>query len=182
MTFKIQNVEQHSRSTNLRVFNFNIKGNPNNYDNLVDQLYDSVFTPILAGAVNEGRIKNVPTRDRLITSAHLLPGKEGKPKPIIVRLLNGVYRAIILQCQKKYAPCSNCPSATRDPARPPPLLHPIFEDSTPEMYRFKQLLSGHDSVSAAWIAGGTVRYKLVGSEAIKKVKLIFDPIEAILAS
>ncbi len=176
---KLQDVEQHSRSTNVRVFNYNIEGDRNNYDNLVDELYDSVFTPILVGQVNEGCIKNIPTRDHLITSTHLLPDREGKPKPIIVRLLNGVYRAIILQCQRKYA---NRLSAAHDPARPPPLLHPIFEDSTPEMYGFKQRLSGHDCVSAAWIAGGTVCYKLVGSESIKKVKSIFDPIEDILAS
>lgn len=187
---KLQNLEQHSRSTNIRVLNLEIEGITDNYDSLVDQVYEKVLQPILTGAVTEGRLKTLPPRERLITSAHFLPGKDNKPKPIIVRLQNGVYRSIILQSQRKYGVRSDQPqhrSATRstqpprDAARPAPLLHPVFEDSTAEMYRFKQMLAGRDDVAAAWIAGGSIRYKLVDSEVVKKVRSIYDPIESIIS-
>lgn len=178
---KIQDLGQHTRSTNVRIFNFDCNDDID-FDTLIDQLYDRIFLPILRGALSKNRIKTIPSRDRLITSAHHLPGKDGKPKPVICRLLNSHYRTIILQHQKEFGPraMESVRPKTPGPARPPPLLHPCFEDSTAEMYRFKQQLAAHEAVAAAWIAGGVVRFKLVESDTVRRVKSIYDSIENII--
>ncbi len=187
---RVHDLELHSRSTNVRVFNFKPDNDDYNFEELSSQLYNEVFLPVLQGAVSKGRLKEVPSRDRLNVSAHPLQGKDGKPKPIICRLLNGYYRTLLLQCQKEFGKRSrqlglglglSLPFAAAT-ARPPPLLHPFYEDSSSELYRFKQRLAGHDDVSAAWIAGGAVRFKLVNSDVIKKVSNIFLPITDIINS
>ena len=99
---RVHDLELHSRSTNVRVFNFTPDNDNYNFEELATQLYNDVFLPVLQGAVSKGRLKEVPSRDRLILSAHPLPGKEGKPRPVICRLLNGFYRTLLLQCQKEF--------------------------------------------------------------------------------
>lgn len=178
---KLHDVELHTRSNTVRIFNFSPINDDYSFETLSDQLYDEVFLPILRGASGKKRLKGVPSKDRLILSAHPLPGRDGKPPPIICRLLNGYYRTIILQCQKEFGRRSESPNP-RDTSRPPPLCHPIFEDTTSELYRFKQRLAAHEGVAAAWIAGGAVRFKLVNSDTVKKVRNIFEPIEDIVAS
>ena len=176
---KLHDIEMHSRSSNIRIFNLTPQRDDCGFEELADQVYDSVLLPILQGAVRKGRLREVPTKDRLILSAHPLPGRDGKPRPIFCRLLNGYYRTIILQCQKEFGGRSSQPPG---PGRcPPPLLFPIYEDSTSELFKFKQKLAAHSAVSAAWISGGVIRFKLENSDSIRKVKSIFDSIESILS-
>ena len=175
---KLLNIEQHSRRNNLRIFNFEVNGDPRDYDSLGDQLYEKALLPILRGAVAKKRIREVPPRDKLIISAHPLPGKDGKPKPIICRLRNNYYRTIILQCKKEFAP--------RNPSSPTPncaplYRYPIFEDVAAELFRYSQQLAAHASVEAAWIVGGSIRYRLSGSDSVQRVKSIFTPVNELLS-
>ncbi len=176
---KLHDSELHSRSANIRVFNFIPQGEDCGFEELSSQLYDAVLLPILHGAVRKGRLTAVPSKDRLIVSAHPLPSKEGRPAPIFCRLLNGYYRTLILQCQKEFGRQYSRVGIT---GRPPPLQHPIYEDSTSELFKFKQKLAAQDSVAAAWISGGAVRFKFQNSETVRKVKNIFEPIENILST
>jgi len=98
---KLHDLEIHSRSTNIRVINFQVT-EPQDFEVLAEQVYDQVLFPILQGAASKGRIRDIPSRERLIVSAHLLPAKEGHPPPIFCRLLNGSYRSLILQHQKEF--------------------------------------------------------------------------------
>ncbi len=176
---KVHDLELHTRATNLRIFNFTPAQEDYNFEDLAEQLYSEVFLPVLLGAVNKGRLKEVPSRDRLILSAHPLQGKDGKPRPVICRLLNGFYRTLLLQCQKEHGVRSRRPGL--DPSRPPPLRHPFYEDTSAELYKFKQRLAARVEVSAAWISGGSVRFKLTDSDTVRKVRNIFVPIEDIIA-
>ena len=174
MKNKLHSMEQHSRRNNLRVFNLPIDGDADDNDNLIDQVYDRALLPILRGAVSKKRLREVPSRDRLICSAHYLPGKDGKPKPIIVRLLNNHQRTVIMQCKKKIAPKALTPPG---PGRPLQYHHPIFEDVSTETYRYQQRRAGRPVVTAAWIAGGVIRYRIADSEAVHRVTSVFSPIE-----
>ena len=151
---KIRNhdLEIHSRASNVRIFNFSPTNEDYHFEELADQLYEEVFLPILQGAASKGRLKSIPSKDRLILAAHPLHAKEGKPRPVICRLLNNSYRTIILQCQKEFgmrimrspSSAASRPSpASQGPVRPSPLRHPIFEDCTSELYRYKQALAAH---------------------------------------
>ncbi len=122
---KLHDMELHSRSTNVRVFNFTPQNDDYTFDNLTDNLYDTIFLPILRGAASKGRMKTIPTKDRLIVSAHPLPGRDGKSQPIICRLLNNSYRTVILQCQKEFGLRSSRPHADANADRLPPLRSPI---------------------------------------------------------
>ncbi len=180
---KLHDLELHTRASNVRVFGLTPAVDDFNFEDLSEQLYKDVFTPILEGAVRKGRIKTIPPKKRLIESAHPLMGKEGKPRPIICRLVNGFYRTVILQCQREFGVRSRRQGpGPPDSVRPPPLLHPVYEDSSAELYRFKQRLSAQTGIAAAWIAGGAVRFKLTDSDSIKRVRDIFAPIEDIISS
>ncbi len=180
---KLNKLEQHSRRNNIRVFGFDIEGDDRNCDAVIDQLYTRALLPVLQGALSKGRLTEIPGKDKLIQSAHVLPGKEGKAKPIIVRLVNNFYRTVLLQCKREFAPklTRATRTVTADPARLAPLRYPMFEDVSPETYRFLQQLIANSSIGAAWVAGGVIRYKLAGSEIIHRVGSIFDPIEKLLA-
>ena len=175
---KLHNIEMHSRSSNIRIFNFTPENDDYSFEELASQIYDSVLLPILQGAVKKGRLRSVPSKDRLIVSAHPLPAREGKPRPVFCRLFNGYYRTLILQCQKEFGLRAHQPPGLD---RRAPLRCPIYEDSTAELFKFKQKLAAHSAVSSAWISGGVIRYKLENSDTVRKVKSIFDSFESILS-
>ncbi len=181
---KVIKLEQHSRRNNVRVFGFDIDGDDRNADSLMDQLYNRAFLPILQGALSKGRLQEIPNRDRLIQSAHVLPGKEGKAKPVICRFTNNFYRTIVLQCKREFAPRATrttSPSSS-GPSRPAPLRYPMYEDVSPEVYRFLQQLAANSGIGAAWISGGAIRFKLKDSETVNRVGSIYDPIDQILSA
>ncbi len=174
---KLLNIEQHSRRNNIRIFNFKVEGDEQDCEALGDQIYERALLPILRGAVSKGRLREIPSRNRLICSAHLLPGKEGKPSPIICRLVNNFFRTVILQCRREFAPRGMVSA----PGRAPPYSYPIFEDVASEIFRYSQRLAAADGVDAAWIAGGVIRYRRTGSDTILIVKSIFTTVEELLS-
>ncbi len=180
---KINKLEQHSRHNNVRIFAIAVDGDDRNGDLLIDKLYNKAFLPILQGALSKGRLNEIPSRNRLIQSAHVLPGKEGKPKPIICRFTNSHLRSVLLQCKREFAPRLPGSSASTGPgpSRPAPMRYPMYEDVSPETYRFLQQLSANISIGAAWVAGGTIRYKLSNSDTVHRLGSIYDPIEKILS-
>jgi vacuolar-type H+-ATPase subunit I/STV1 len=116
---KINDVEMHQRSYNIRVFNFPLNGDTNDTRSVMQQVYEKQLRPVLEGAVAKGRIQSVPTADQLLETAHTLPGKDNKPKPIICRFFNRHYRTVFLQLRKEFAP-----KAASVANRPPPTSTP----------------------------------------------------------
>ena len=177
LKIKLNMVEQHSRSTCIRIFNLDISGDDRDPVVIIDNVYNRVLMPILIGAVETKKMAALPPSDKLILSAHILPGKENKAKPILVRLCNSHARTIIMMNKKAFAPSAPIASNSSGPARQ---LYPIFEDMTRDSFRTMRAISAHASVQSCWCAGGQLRYRLIDSDTIKKVSDIYCSIEDII--
>ena len=176
LKLKVNQVEQHSRSTCLHVFNLDVAGDDHDPTVIIDHVYNRVLLPILQGALQSKKIPSIPSAEKLILSAHILPGKDTKAKPILVRLNSSYSRTVIMMNKRAYAPRAAI-STSSGPAR---LLYPIFEDMTRDAFRVMRTISAHASVQSCWCAGGQLRFKLVDSEVIKKVQDIYAPIDDII--
>jgi hypothetical protein len=141
---KINNVEMHQRSFNIRIFNVFLDGDVNDTRNVANEVYDKILRPVLEGAVSKGRLSSVPAVEQLLETAHILPGKEGKPKPIICRFYNRFHRMLVLQHKKEFAPHGQSKNA----ACGPPLLYPIYEDVTKDIFMLMRALSNNNLVDS----------------------------------
>lgn len=187
LKLRVQNIEQHSRAYSIRVFNLDIDGNANDSENVARQVYTKALLPILQGAVDDGRLADVPTCSSLIEMAHTLPGKPGKRKPVIVRFYKRHHRTILMQCRKAFAPRSAEPagsSSASSTSRPRPFLYPMYKDLTSEAFKLMRSLSSNPAVTACWSAGGVLRYRLRDDESdtIHRVSCVLDSAEDIIAS
>ena len=185
---RINAVEQHSRSSCIRIFKLPIDGDENDPVIVAEQVYTKILYPIFRGAVEKKRLRHIPTIEQSIVTAHVLPSKDNKMKPILVRLLNAHLRTIVIQLKKDFAPraaaiagaAASAPSGDHASSRPPPQAYPIFEDMTRDAFQLMRALSSHVRVHSCWCSGGQLRFRLVDSETIQKVRSIYDPIEKIL--
>ena len=175
---KVNMVEQHNRSSCICLFNLDIAGDDRDPAVVADQVYNRVLLPILTGAASIGKISHIPSAEKLILSAHILPGKDNKASPILVRLNNAHSRTILMMHKRAFAPrASGSSNSTPGQVR---LLYPIYEDMTRDAFRLMRALSAHVDVQSCWCAGGQLRYKLAGSDTIKKVADIYVSVENIL--
>ena len=175
---KVNMIEQHNRSTCIRIFNLDIAGDDHDPAVVAEQVYNNVLLPVLVGAASLNKIKSIPPADKLIISAHILPGKDNKTKPILVRLNNAHSRTIIMMHKKAFAPrAAPSSSFTASQAR---YLYPIYEDMTRDSFRVMRALSAHAGVQSSWCAGGQLRYKLVDSDTVKRVVDIYASVEDII--
>ena len=185
---RINAVEQHSRSSCIRIFKMSIDGDDNDPAVVAEQVYNTIFLPIFRGAVDMKRLRYVPPIEQCIVTAHVLPSKDNKTKPILVRLINAHFRTIIMQLKKDYAPrapaapapASDSASVPVDSSKPPPQAYAIYEDMTKDAFQLMRALSSHVRVNSCWCTGGQLRFRLVDSATIQKVRSIYDPIEKIL--
>ena len=81
--------------------------------------------------------------------------------------------SLIIQLKKDYAPKSmaTTPSGSSS-TKPTPQLYPIFEDMTRDAFQLMQALSSYEQVHSCWCYGGQLRFWLVNSEIIQRVKSI----------
>ena len=179
---RINAVEQHSRSSCIRIFKLEIDGDEKDPVQVAEQVYHKILAPILKGAVDMKKLRYLPTAVQCIITAHILPSKDGKTKPILVRLVNAHMRSLIIQLKKDFAPKSEIttPSSSSISTKPPPQLYPIFEDMTRDAFQLMRALSSHEQVHSCWCYGGQLRFRLVDSEIIQRVKSIYEPIEKII--
>jgi hypothetical protein len=173
---KVNDVEMHQRSFNIRVFNMELDGDNNNNRNVKQQVYDKLLRPVLDGAVTKGRLDNIPTAEQLLETAHILPGKDGKTKPIICRFYDRFYRTVFLQLRKEFAPRAKAmpPSGTAA------YLYPAYEDMSSDMFKKMREMNNHANVKSCWAAGGYLRFKLEDNDTIYRVHCIYDPVEKIV--
>ena len=178
---RVNAIEQHSRSSCIRIFKLEIDGDEKDPVQVAEQVYRKILAPILQGAVDLKKLRYLPQAEQCIITAHILPSKDGKTKPILVRLVNAHMRSLIIQLKKDYAPKSEVttPSSSNS-TKPPPQLYPIFEDMTCDAFQLMRALASHEQVHSCWCYGGQLRFRLVDSEIIQRVKSIYDPIEKII--
>ena len=190
---QVNNIEQLSRSNNVRIFNLPIsEADKFNNFKIAHQAYTTVILPILQGAVEEGDIPDVPPCRELLERAYFLPGLGGKPGSVIVRFINRDYRTLLFIHKKRFQPRETSPPAAANKTRSTtstsstsaPLgryLYPVYEDLTKATFSKMRALSAHSTVSSAWSHNGHIRYKLVDNPAIRHVNNVFEPIDKILA-
>jgi hypothetical protein len=175
---KVNDVEQHNRSYNIRIFNLPLDGDTHDTRNVMRQVFNKVLSPILQGAVEKGRLHSLPGVEFLLETAHILPGKPSKPNPIICRFFNRYHRTLLMQHKKEYAPRMH--STATGTGKPPAYQYPIYEDITSDTFRTMRAISSHPEVSSCWAAGGVLRFRLKNSDSVHRVKSVYEPVEKIV--
>ena len=176
---RVNELEQYNRSWSVRVLNVPLTAEEEkNNVKVADKLYDLVLKPILEGAVESGTIPAIPPREHLLETAHVLPGKPGKHKPIIARFLNRDMRSAVFQHKKESAPRRTSPGPGGE--KEGSLCFPLFEDLTRTTFLKMRALATHKDVKACWSINGQLRYKLNDSDIVRKVSSVFDTVEKIL--
>jgi len=168
---RVNNLEQRNRADCVRVFDMPIEGDPTDNNSVAGQVYQKALLPILRGAVAKNRLAAVPAMEEVIENAHVLPGNR-EHKPIICRFKKNYMKVLVLQLKKEYA--ARAPPRGN---RPAPYLYPIYEDVTRDTYTLMKKLAADERVQASWITGGIIRYKLVGSEDVRKIIRVFAPFD-----
>jgi len=202
---RLHSLEQHHRGWSARIMNIPLTTEEENDNFRVrDAVYNMALRPILEGAVKEKLIQNIPTADQLLETAHVLPGKPGKPKPVILRFFNRNMRDIIFKLKKSYALRMQ---ATRDgrtngggggggggagdggarwdgaggDGDRGKFSYPIYEDLTRSTFLKLRAISQDDRVKSCWTIKGQIRFTLKKNEKeVKKVVSLLDPLDVIL--
>lgn len=199
---KLNNLEQHHRGWSARVLN--IPTTPEEEADpsaMINKVFNFAILPILEGAVRIGKLKSIPAPDQIIEVAHVLPGKPGLPKPIILRFFSRNIRNLIFSLKKDFA--------TREPDRRGAGVnlwtggegpggggvnreganvdrrlgrykYPLYDDLTKANLSKMKAISQDDRVLACWSVNGQIKYKLKKCEKVRKVISILDPLDQIL--
>jgi uncharacterized protein YoxC len=180
---KLNDLEQHHRGWSARVHNIPLSpAEEKNPNSVIEKVYQLALRPVLEGAHAAGELPEVPAADQVLEVAHVLPGKQGHPKPIIMRFYNRNLRNLIFKHKKNAAPRATGTGrgAGGSGERTGRHLYPLFDDLTRLNYAKLKAIGQDSRVQACWSVGGQLRFKLHNSEEVKKVTSILDPVEKIL--
>jgi hypothetical protein len=207
---RINSLEQHHRSWSARVLNIPLtQEEESNNCAVASKVYDLVLLPILRGAVERKLLPEVPRVEQLLEMAHILPGKAGEPKPVIIRFYNRNVKEIVFKTKKYYAPRAE---GGRGGGRRPSgdggdrsgggggrsssgdlaeeaggfegrgrYSFPLYEDLTRATFKKMRALADDDRVKACWSVKGQLRFVLHRSpNDVKKVVSLMDTLDTIL--
>jgi hypothetical protein len=171
-------MDQYNRSWSVRIMELQLSEEDEaNPFRLAETVYTKVFLPILTGALSEDLIPRIPTCDQLLERAHVLPAsKAGAIKPIICRFLNRDYKAVCFRLKKKYATKIAAPG-TGDRPR---YSFPFYEDLSSAVFKKMKVIQADSGVDSCWSVNGQLRYRLTGTDTVKKVARVLEPIDSIL--
>jgi hypothetical protein len=178
----LNNLEQHGRSYSVRVNNFPLDGvDERDPPAIINKVFNSIFLPILNGAVSKQAITSVPTCFETIEMAHTLPGRGDKPKPIIVRFFNRNVKTLIFRHRKEFAPKADLPGSTSGSGSARvKYAYPFHDDLTRDTYAKMKALQADPRVHACWSTGGYLRYKLSESGDVRRVTSVYASNDDIL--
>ena len=185
LNHRLNELEQYTRGGSIRVLNVPLTDEEErNNTQVATKLYNLVLKPILQGALDSGDIDNIPSREQLIEKAHVLPGKDGEHKPIIARFYNREMRVLCFQHKKKSVPRVPAGASTsrRNQEKEGSYCFPFYEDLTKANFVAMRAISDHKDVQSCWSINGQLKFKLIGSTVVKKVKSIYDTVDNIVAS
>ena len=141
-------------------------------------VYYKALLPMLQGAMTKGLLQSIPPCELLLETAHILPGNNSKPWPIIARFYSHNMQAMMFQLNKEFAPkAENSPSSQ---LRTPRLKYPFYEDLTKINFKMLRALADDSRTGAVWSIGRVIRYKLANGTDFKKVGDVFADIDDIL--
>jgi len=166
----LNNTEQHQRNYSIRINNLQLPDSiSQNPHKVRDFVYDTAIAPILRGAVELGDLPALPSSSSIIELAHILPGPDSKPRPIIARFFNRLDRGLVFKHKRQYAP--------RELTNSKRLRYPFYEDLTRDSFSLMRRLNADDRTESAWSVRGQIRFKLAGTEVVKKVDNVFRDYE-----
>jgi hypothetical protein len=172
---RVNSLEQHGRSFSVRVNNLPLEGiDERDPPAVIKRVYDSVFLPILQGAAAKQAISSVPTCYEMIEMAHPLPGRNDKPKPIIVRFFNRNLKAVLFKHRKEFA------AKEEQSGQRPKYRFPFHDDLTRDTFNKLKLLQNDPRVHSCWSVGGSLRYRLVDCNIVRRVSSIYKSNDDIL--
>jgi hypothetical protein len=204
---KLNKLEQHHRGWSIRVMNVPISKEEETSNDVVrDKIYNLALLPIFRGAVEKRLIQAVPSAEHLIEMAHVLPGKAGQPKPVIVRFYNRNMRDICFKLKKHYAPREGRANAGGGAGGggawgaaggatgggqgeeqaggfegKGKYSFPIYEDLTRATFLKMRAIANDSRVKACWSIKGQIKFTLVSKpDEVKKVESLLDSLESIL--
>ena len=206
---RINSLEQYNRSWSARAMNIPLSEEEESDNQAVaDKVYELLLLPILQGAVEKKIITTVPPVNQLLEIAHVLPGKAGHPKPVIMRFLNRNVRETIFRLKKYYSPREGGPGAGAGGARSARgsggagagrgggggggeegggfegrgrYLYPLYEDLSRASFQKMRAIAGDSRVKACWSVKGQIKFVLLRSpNEVKRVVSLLDPLEDIL--
>jgi len=204
---RLNSLEQHHRGWSARVLNIPLS-KEEEADNfkVQEKVYNLALLPILIGAVERKILHSVPECDQLLEIAHVLPGPENSPKPIIIRFYNRNLRDICFRLKKFYSP--------REEARSPgsggasggggegggggggghpgeaaaggfegrgKYRFPLYEDLTRATFQKMRAIAKDSRVKSCWSIKGQIKYILISKpNEVKRVSSLMDPLDKIL--
>jgi len=197
---RLNNLEQHHRGWSARVLNIPLTPEEETDNTKVrDVVYNLALRPILEGAVTKNLLQDVPSAEQLLEVAHVLPGKPGQPKPVIMRFYNRNIRDICFRMKKFFAPRlsdgaggggARAGVRAGDGGREGAaggiegrgqFVYPIYEDLTRATFQKMRAISKDPRVKACWSTKGQIKFILLKNEKeIKKVSSLLDPLDTIL--
>jgi hypothetical protein len=205
---RLNTLEQYNRSWSARVLNIPLSGEEEtNNQAVASKVYSLLLKPILEGAVEKGIITTVPPIEQVLELAHVLPGKAGHPKPIIMRFLNRNLRDTVFQLKKFYSPREGNGGAGGGAGRrgawgggAGPVgrgadtereeggfegrgryLYPLYEDLSRASFQKMRAIANDSRTKACWSVKGQIKFTLVRNPSeVKRVVSLLDPLDDIL--
>jgi hypothetical protein len=207
---RLNSLEQHHRGWSARVLNIPLTAEEES-DNYVvaNKVYNLALLPILRGAVERKLLKELPSAEQLLEIAHVLPGRAGEPKPVIMRFYNRNVRDTIFKLKKFYSPressggaaggrtgasrggaagggaSARASSGSADEAGGfegrGKYIFPIYEDLTRASFQKMRAIAKDSRVHACWSTKGQIKFILHSKpNEIMKVQSLLDPLDKIL--
>ena len=194
---KCNDLEQYNRAWSVRIQNVPLSdGEEKNPSAVKNKVFNMAFLPILQGAYNSGLISSIPNANQLMEVAHVLPGKQGEHKPIIARFYDRDMKALCLRLKREHATRAKRTGtavgavgaaagggATEAGGRPEDrgwISFPFHEDLTRVNFLKMRAIGKHADVLSCWSVNGSLKFRLNGSEVIKRVVSVFEPTESIV--
>ncbi len=181
---KLNNIEQHHRGWGARVLNVKVSDEEAaNPVAMIDKVFNLVLRPILEGAVRSGRLAAVPEASQVLEVAHVLPGKPGLPRPIIMRFFSRNIRSLCFQFKKECAPreaAQGGGGGQGESGRLGRFLYPLYDDLTKPTLHKMRAIQQDERVMACWTVNGKIHFRMKDSDSVRKVVSIQDPLDVIL--
>jgi len=162
---------------------------------VTNKVYNLALLPILQGALERKQLHNIPSVEQLLEVAHVLPGKDGDPKPIIMRFFNRNTKDLIFRLKKFYAPrisgsggIGGGGGGARARAEEAggfegrgKYTFPLYEDLTRATFKKMRAIAEDSRVKACWSVKGQLKFVLHSNpNEIRKVASLLDPLDSIL--
>ena len=196
LEIKMNNVEQHHRGWGARVLNIpTTEEEEADPSAMIHKVFDLALKPVLEGAVRLGKLRTVPEPEQVLEVAHVLPGKPGQPKPIIMRFFNRNTRNLIFSLKKDFAvreqdgrprngggggASGGRVDGEQSGQRVGRYKYPLYDDLTKPNINKMRAIAQDDRVLACWTVNGQIRYRLKNDDKVRKLVSILDPLDEIL--